>query len=287
MSALAKVFVVIILLLALVFFGTSSTLFLTREDLKSELSRTRQEYSAKLTELEKKISEFAAAKDLQENALVASKTNNVNLSLQLDQARAQVTAEKARADAAEAARDNAVRLNATANERLAATETRNQELQNQVQETVTRRDAAVASQRQAIEERNRMARDLEQANKELQQQKIAYVDLSNKYDELELRWTALVARFDGAIPSTPAAPLDALIEAIHPELKAVVLSVGRDQEVKIGDEFTIHRGGRYVGKVKVIKLYRDLSGARVLYEKDGESIQVGDNATTRVGTFSS
>jgi len=79
-----------------------------------------------------------------------------------------------------------------------------------------------------------------------------------------------------------APPIDAVIQAVKNEDKLVVLSVGKDQKVQEGYQFTVYRGDKFVGKVQVIKVYDDLAGARVLYTQDGEAIQVGDQAATQL-----
>lgn len=62
----------------------------------------------------------------------------------------------------------------------------------------------------------------------------------------------------------------------------VILSVGRDDQVKEGFEFTIYEKDRFVGKVKVESLLDDMSGARILFTENGQTIKAGQNATTRL-----
>jgi len=77
-----------------------------------------------------------------------------------------------------------------------------------------------------------------------------------------------------------APPIHAKVNAVDPKEKLVVLSAGKDQKVENGYEFLVYRGGQFVGKVQVIKVYPDLSGARILFAKDGMEIEQGDSATT-------
>ena len=77
-------------------------------------------------------------------------------------------------------------------------------------------------------------------------------------------------------------PIDALVEEVDSNLKLVVLSVGRQDEVKEGVEFTIYREDKFVGKVRVNKVYENLAGARVLFTAEGSDIRQGDRATTRI-----
>lgn len=82
------------------------------------------------------------------------------------------------------------------------------------------------------------------------------------------------------------APIDAVVQAVgKSEDKIVVLSVGRSDKVREGFEFTVLRDDRFVGKVKVIKVYDELCGARILFTKDGETIRQGDKATALLGAL--
>jgi hypothetical protein len=76
-------------------------------------------------------------------------------------------------------------------------------------------------------------------------------------------------------------PIEAVIQSMKSEDRLVVLSIGMDQKVQEGQVFVIHRTGKFVGIVRAIKVYDDLAGARILFTRAGESIQVGDQASTR------
>jgi len=77
-----------------------------------------------------------------------------------------------------------------------------------------------------------------------------------------------------------APPIVAVVQAVgKPEEKVVVLSMGRNDRVRQGFEFTVTRDERFVGRVKVIKVYDELCGARVLFTGEGEAIRQGDKAT--------
>ena len=62
--------------------------------------------------------------------------------------------------------------------------------------------------------------------------------------------------------------------------RLVLLSVGRQDNVQEGYEFTIYRGTRFIARVKVEKVLPDLCGARVIFEV--AKIQRGDLAATRL-----
>lgn len=70
----------------------------------------------------------------------------------------------------------------------------------------------------------------------------------------------------------------ALVNAVDLSEKILVLSAGHDQQVGYGQAFLIHRDGKLVGAGQIIKVYPDLSGARILRTRDETTILRGDKA---------
>jgi hypothetical protein len=66
------------------------------------------------------------------------------------------------------------------------------------------------------------------------------------------------------------------VKAVDGQSQLVLLAAGRDQGVELGNDFTISRGGAFIGKVKVIKVVPDLAGAQILYTAESQQIQPGD-----------
>jgi hypothetical protein len=96
---------------------------------------------------------------------------------------------------------------------------------------------------------------------------------------------ALISNFDqirrwqkkhfGSVPA-----IEAVVEAVKANDRLVVLSVGKDQQVHEGFEFTIYHRDKTVGTVQVTKVYENLCGARILSTAPGETIRIGDKAAT-------
>ena len=79
-----------------------------------------------------------------------------------------------------------------------------------------------------------------------------------------------------------APPIDAAVLAVKNDDRLVVLDVGDDQKVKAGYEFTVYREDHFIGKVKVIKVFKDMSAARILFLQENEEIKIGDKAATQI-----
>ena len=81
-------------------------------------------------------------------------------------------------------------------------------------------------------------------------------------------------------PPTSSAPrIDAVVVAVSLEDKFVLLSAGKDQKIEEGLEFTVYRGPEFIGKVKVISVYPDLAGAKLIYTKEKAEMRAGDRAS--------
>ena len=69
------------------------------------------------------------------------------------------------------------------------------------------------------------------------------------------------------------------VERVDPKAGLIVISVGEDDGVKTGMEFTVYRGAGYVGKVIVTTVDKELSIARVDKSVSREEVKVGDNVS--------
>ena len=113
-------------------------------------------------------------------------------------------------------------------------------------------------------------------------------DLNKKYvrvrDELNEKELVLAQLQQAGIPiatiaiGMPAPPIDAKVVAVSPEVGLVVLSRGESTGVKSGYQFTIYNGEKFVAKVIVEKVLKDLCGCRVLFEVG--TIEEGYSAST-------
>ncbi len=82
----------------------------------------------------------------------------------------------------------------------------------------------------------------------------------------------------------PAPPIEGLVLEYRPDAALAVLSVGADQKVEVGHQFTGYRGDKLVGKLEVQRVTADLSGAKVLWLEPGAGgFQPGDKVSTMVG----
>tara|TARA_B100000809_G_scaffold263249_1_gene316041 strand:- start:1669 stop:2535 length:867 start_codon:yes stop_codon:yes gene_type:complete len=287
MSALAKVFVVFVFLLSILFFGTSATLYLTREDWATNYDKYKSAIEVKVDELDKRngflkgeVNDLQDALSLVSRDELAKAGQIKGLLIELKGKDAQIvniSTERNESILAKTATDN---VNASL---VSQTET----LTTQLSEAHDKRDSAIGSEKVANAEKFRMKRDLDATTQELHEARVQFSSLSEKFNSLELAYGAVEKKLgkdgiEAILSGLVSPPIDALVEEVDGSLKLVVLSVGRQDEVKEGVEFTIYREDKFVGKVRVSKVYENLAGARVLFTAEGSDIRQGDRATTRI-----
>ncbi|MBI4582459.1 MAG: hypothetical protein HY717_00300 [Planctomycetes bacterium] len=284
MSTLAKIFVVFNLLLTVAFFGTSGTLFYTRKNYLDIYQKAQDAHTSQLGEIEVKFNTQKAQLDLiaqQNSALkatsaeLAAKNKNLDtekhdLATKLDSKEQQV----------KTTADSLTQAHKTLQD-LEAGKTR---LEQALAEAKKASDDAVAAREKAIRDVTRLKLDYDKLNGLYSQLQIAKNELQGKAEEMEIERDNLQKQFPDIFKSgglglnVPSIP--GRIEAVNDKDKLVVLSVGKDQKVQEGYKFYVRRGAVFIGKVTVIKVYDDLSGARVEYLSGTKTIEVGDEVNT-------
>jgi len=278
------VFVVCNLILSVFFFGSSATLFAIRVNWRQkaldfrdvaakslkEVEESYKKQGTRLVELAKQHAQLAA----NYNSVSSDKTN---LQTKLTEVEGQVSAANTR-----------IETEVKEKTQLLSTQQdlqkHNTELSGLVENLRKEADEAKVMAKNANDEYTRIRLDLDKLNGDYSKTLVEYQDLQAKADTMTTQLAAVARRIPdiSLIAAGIVAPIDAVIQAVRNEDKLVVLSVGKDQKVQEGFQFTVYRGDKFVGKVQVIKVYDDLAGARVLYTQEGEAIQIGDQAATNL-----
>jgi uncharacterized coiled-coil protein SlyX len=282
MSGLAKAFVVINLILALFFLGASATLFQTQEnwkkvaesgekslkDLKGQAQAQKETLEGKISSNERNIAGLENERAVLETLKQDLENQNGSLSNDKSELQARVNtleSQIAQQDQHLRDKDNALAQKDESIERLSS----------EVAD-------ATEAQKKAVQAAQRALLDKQQLEESLAQTSIELADARKELGDKSL----LLAGLENAGVQIPeigvqiAPKISGVVVAVRDGI--VVLSVGRDDLVKEGYEFTIYEGDRFIGKVKVENVLGDMSGARVLFTEENESIRVGNRASTRL-----
>jgi predicted nuclease with TOPRIM domain len=281
MSVIAKILIVVNLLLAVVFLGAAATFLGEQESWKIRYDKQAKELNATIDTLKTNLDSAVADKAKAERDASDAKSQYDSLSHQFDQKDADY---KKFVQALGDLQGKYAQLSASYNT-----------LQQQLQDMTTAKDKAVqdketaqTAQRKAIEDKNSAVKDRDRIQSQLEdvQGQLAELnkrmnDLAQQYDSAQILITAYKNRF-GPLPDViNPPPLDASVSAVDNKLNIVLLSIGKDDKVKVGYAFSVYRGNEYVGKVIVDKVEKDYCSAHSVKGLEKKPIMVGDSATTR------
>ena len=287
MSLLAKVFIVLQTILIMVYLGLTGALYQHRRDWRTSYQKLKGRYSTMVTRSAKEIEalrNFVSAK----NQLITAKENEITfLKSQLDaaireatQRGSELSAEKSRTTnlEAEQTKDRAtIRALGQQNTQLSS---QNTTLKGDLDKATSRREIAEGQ----VARLTNLAGQLEADLGTLRE---TFAGTRKKLREREL----LIAmaenqgvNFASLLPGPPVPAIDGQVLAVKTDVKPalVLLSVGADEKVEAGFQFSVYRGSKFIGKVVVERVLRDSAGCRVVFTAEGESVQSGDTAATRL-----
>ncbi|HAK96705.1 MAG TPA: hypothetical protein DCM87_17355 [Planctomycetes bacterium] len=278
MSGLAKVFLVINLVLALLFLGTSATLFGVRKDFKEQSEELTKLYKGNfdkqkedIEKLAEKVQLYATVMSVQNADIVNSDTLKKDLARKLSDAESKLAAATTDNTTKQASLD---KLTA----QLAQVSQETQALASRVRQSEDARTKAVADRTDAVADRNRQFLDYVSLKDNLMALEKEISDLRDENDSLRTRIKVWVN--EGMDVGTPFPDIAAKVLTVQGK-RLVILSVGSDDKVVEGMVFIVHRDGKYLGDVKIVNVYTDMSGAEVVHVVNGAEIKEGDDAKTK------
>ncbi len=277
MSTLAKVLVVVILVLSILFVGAATTGITMQTKWKAEHGKVQGELQKTSGELQNASARVKEVQDEKTRALEIKDGELAKLGVDLATAQAALELEKAKS------RDNETtlkRLEGWYKELLAETQRVNkinEELDTQLKTAVADREQALEEKDSATRERNKLQDERDTLDRKLKE----------TADELGRVATEL-RRYKEVYPALREAKvqmkeLDGKVVAVGKEGATAVISLGHDDGVEEGDRFSVRRGGDYIGDVEVTRTLMDQSAARLMpmMAVPGQRIQVDDVVTTR------
>ena len=286
MSTLAKVFVIINLVLSIVFISMAGTMFHHQRDWREAFvileraNRNRVQGYERLLEAAKgeqqALQEFSRSKEeeirLKDTHLEQLRNDVVRLTEGLGLKRQEfqlLLAEHKKVVDQIDVKDNRINELSTEKDRLAQ-----------------EREVALNDKETAETQVARLTRIKNDLEGDLADLRKSYHDAEMKRDDLQGRIEQLIeagVNVHSLAAGEPVPTIEGTVTAVDKELGLMILSVGSDDKVEMGYEFTVYRGERYVGKVVVERVLSDMCGARVTHLDKGAEIQAGDSATTRPG----
>jgi len=279
MNLLGKIFVVLIVVMSLVFMTLALAVYATHKNwkeivegptgLKTQLTTAQAELQQKVDDynrLESQLKGEVESAQQQVRKLEAERValvdRNSGIQSELDQLKAE-------------------RRDATA--AVAATQVNNQRLADEV--TGLRQDIRTNEQArdQAFATTLKATEDLHQATGKL-------TNTIERNRQLTSQVSGMTAVMDagGLDPNTPpdavVPTVDGLVSQVRQAAGAqlVEVTIGADDGLKQGNTVEVYRGGRYLGRLEIVKTSPDRSVGRVDRRFQQGQIQEGDRVATRL-----
>jgi hypothetical protein len=284
MAFWAKLLVVVVFILSLVFASMSVALFGKREDFRSMLKKTQDDYAVEKDTWTRANAKLTAERDEKTREAGEAKANADAAQLRLDAA----IHEGERKAVEYAAKDNEnQKVKDLAIEQAASLGKLGDELKNALAESQRAETESHTLQAKLIDEESR-ANKLDKESTELTASLKASTDALGKAEETlklnddifaelsrrNVAWRELIAGW-ATLPD-----IKGKVVKVDAESNFILLNVGQKQGVMKNYGFSIFRDGVFVAKVSVIDVQDDLCAARVVVPK--LPIQRGDNAWTRL-----
>lgn len=285
MSPIGRIFIVLNLLLAAVFLGWAGNNVATSHQYKTKYEAEVAAHATTESEFETQVSD---------------------LRVQLDTKSAEADTARSERDDASRDRDRLTQENSNLQRQLSeanATNDKNAAAISDIQATLdtinTQKDEAVARAREAeiardealatAQEAGSRSEDLEARNAALQNDikdlNGTIAGLNREVSSLDTQLATLVDVTGVSVADIAAQELinASVLQAVY-DIKPglVALNVGSDSGVKRGYTFEIYDGAQYKGQVRVENVRADMCTALILRTEQGQTIQSGDKAATRL-----
>jgi len=283
MSGLAKFFVVINLVLVLFFLSVSATLFQSQKDWKGAAETAVENAEETVAMAEK-------SKETLQGVVDEKSRNNESLTREKEQLSSSILSlQNSNGDLRKSVAQLGTKIDdldsriAQKDEHIQDKDSNIARLEEEITRLSTEIDTAGDAKKLAERLRNRALLDKEQLAQQAEALNKELTALKEDYDDQQL----LISRIVDSgirlpdIGVTTAPPIDGMVVGVQEGV--VVLSVGKDDNVEIGYEFTIYDGNRFIGKVQVTKVLDDMSGCTILFQEDS-GIREGHKASTRLSS---
>jgi predicted nuclease with TOPRIM domain len=282
MSVVAKILVVINLLLAFVFLGAASTFLGEKETWKIRHEKDTADLRKQIDDLNVNLSKAVEDRNGQREIASVFQVENTELKAQLEAKEAEATNISETHDKLLASYDRISRTATDLQQTIDQLNSDKNSLINEKDEALGEKRSAIDEANTAVTEQKRLEREILNLQDQLAQVEKDMNALGEKLESTNLVVAQYVDKF-GILAETEGVPLvRANVLGVNNDLNIVLLSVGRDDKVKPGFEFTIYRGNEYVGTVLIDKVDKDHCSGSSKKEIERLNIAVGDKATTRL-----
>ena len=295
MSTLAKVFVVLNLILAVAFCFMTLTLYSKRTDFKDRWETTTRTLAKTKDLMQKEIDDWKEKWNASDRELTSKKQSLKDLASTLKRQEIEIKEQK---DELNKAKETIVANEILIDKQRKELDRRHSQI-DEMHKIIQNQQRALTVSKENEQQARRGKIDMEnQLNTKIQQYKDLAKEKRKVETELAHQNAILGSLRDHGVPIerivfgelgigadiVKGPPIHAKVLAVDNAVNLVMLSVGQDDGVRKGYQFTVYRKDEYIGKVLVERTFRDMCSARIILPDlaQGKTIKENDNAATRV-----
>jgi septal ring factor EnvC (AmiA/AmiB activator) len=282
MSLLAKIFIVVVTVLSLVFLGVQATLYYHSNDWREAYERLEQRMKLSVQEKDDEIAKMRGQySDLEKTkaAVDATLEQIRTVAKATDSALADKQAELNRLQQQYANLENSLKvLGASIDEKdksIREYTARISTLEENLKTAQSEKELAEAQVARVTSIKVALEKDMGELRKDYTATKQKLLDSQLVLEDLERQGVPVSTL---VINHKPLPPIRGKVAGVQSDL--VLLTVGKDDKVEKGFPFTVYRGNEFVAKVVVERVMADSAGCRVLFTAAGKNIKPGDDVAT-------
>jgi len=283
-STVAKVFIVLNLVFAVIYVGISAALLTKQEnwyhkfkDLEakknkdnSEWTETRNRLNAQITTNNTALAALSAEVQRLGDDLKTMGDEKSNVNKQWEQSQTALGELKEQYNKLSVELQDQRQTNTT--------------LESENDKIKAERDEAVRVREDTKDHNQRLDRDNKDLRQILDDLEKRHIELAKRNRENENIIANYLSKLKVSIPqaliSAPA--ISGKVVGVSSQFNLVMLDVGENDQVRPGYEFTVYRGSTFVGRVKVDRVFPDMCACIAIEEYQKDEIRKGDEAATRV-----
>lgn len=282
MNTFTKILIILIFVMSLIYLGVTATLFSARVDFKNKFIREQEAHKAtkgnadkEIARLNGDIESYKKEVNTLDNKLSATYTELTNTYSTFIELQSKFT------DLLNDFNGLTARYEALA-AGLVEQRNKNDELQKLVDENRNRKEQAELD-RDTIQARLLETEDkLIKAEKSLAALEEQYVVMAKDLNSAKGELDFYHKRVPDIKPGEAIVSVEGKVLTVSEKVNLVIINVGKKDKVDVGMEFTVYRGDKFIGKIRIEKVESEWSSAMCLQEFMKERVQAGDNVATHV-----
>lgn len=280
---LTKILAIGTLILSVIYFGVTATLFSYRVNYKALFEKEQQQHEITKKELQEEIEKMKKDSENWQMQFIQADSERQALKDRVqslsDQLRKNEEAFKSLSKDYASLNQSYLGLN----ESFKKLEAKQQELESKFQAEQSQRIKFESLYSQELEKNLALSErqgQIEQENAELSRM---LVDRTKETEDLKEKLQK-VKELEIPIPeiAIKKKSIDGIVTAVSSKVNLILISVGQEQDVEVGDQFVVYRKDKYIGKIIIEKVWRDGAAGRSIKEVEKDKIQQGDRVTTRI-----